>query len=115
MLKCDEEEFVHNQDLIINMAMNEDDSITPQDIRKIIECRITQLTYKWCFSIRKDERGILLKDNPKEEDDEDRGKPGEEILPASDDEICLKQLHRFFQTAEQVKSQRLEIWRHCYQ
>ena len=101
--------YIRIHDPIMNMAMEMDDNITPQEITKILECRTPQLTYQWELSTSKQERGILLKDIRSKEDDEDLGKHGEEKSLAVDKEIHLNQLHHIFQTAEQVKSLRLEI------
>ena len=106
--------YVHIHDLIMNMTMKKDDSITPQDIRKILECRTPQLAYQREFITSKNEKGIFLNDTRNKEDDEDLGKHGDAKSPADDEEVHLIQLHHIFLTAEQVKSLRLEILKNRY-
>ena len=61
----------------MNMVKENDHSLTPQDIRKILGRKITELAYKWDFCSREDRRGILLKDR--------RGKGGDDDISKPDD------------------------------
>ena len=57
--------YVHIQDLRMNMVKENDHSITPQDITKIIERPLAELRYTWGFCIREDKRCILVQDRCK--------------------------------------------------
>ena len=105
MRQCDDDDFIHSHDLIINMAIQRDNSFMERDIKEFVSCGAALLTYKCSFNIKGDKRGYLLKDSSKEYENEDRPNHEVEKPQVEDEEIwILSQLHASFQNAEYMKN-----------